>query len=553
MRAIIVGVIGLGIGIFFLEGLRPASIVVAQVKKDAPKGRKIAVLIGVNEYSNRPYENLKYAERDMERLKEVLEKAGFEIVMLLGSAKGPKEATQKNIHQVLINNAEKNQRFILRNVTENDTVLIALSGHGEQIPVKVGDKETEVPFFCPKNAETGNASTLISINSILEAIDQKKATSLVLVDACRKFAKPVEGKKSGASMDRAKVQSLRDGIGVMFACSDRQEAIESAKAGDGHGLFFFSVLEAMKSAQPNPKGQITWESLVPEIRSKVKDLTEKVGVAERDRQRPQYIGNFSRDPVLLLADGKTKTGIVDFEYVIDGKKIKGKCEVMELDLGGGVKMEVVKIKKGKFMSGSPKEEIDRKDDEQQQEVEIKEDFWIGRYEVTQAQYKAVMDSTPSSFKGDKLPVEQVSWNDATKFCEKLSELVKKKVTLPTEPQWEYCCRAGTKTPYHFGSALNGDLANCNGNVPYGTETLGRYLEKTTEVGSYPPNAWGLYDMHGNLKEWCLGWHRNDLKNRVLRGGSWSTNSRRCRAAERVQGMQTLRHNDNGFRVCIAAE
>ncbi len=530
-----------GLFVFFTNETR----VEAQAKKDA--GKKYAVLIGVNEYTKPGYEALKFAERDMTRLKEVLEAGGFTVIMLLGSEKGDNEATAENIRRVLLDK----DKSILKTVTQADTVVVALSGHGEQIPVKVDGKESESPFFCPKHAVSGDPDTQISINEVLDDLDKRGAGSnLVLVDACRKFAKPVEGKKSGASMDRAKVQSLRDGIGVMFACSDRQEAVESAKAGDGHGLFFYSVLEAIKTTKPNEQGQITWEQLVPQIRTKVSSLTETVGIAERDRQRPQYIGNFSRDPILLMA-AKEADKLVAFEYVIDGEKKKGKCEVMQLDLGGGVKMEFVKIKKGKFTMGSPLQESERMNDEEQKEIEIKEDFWIGRYEVTQAQYKAIIGENPSISKGDKLPVEAVSWNDATKFCEKISEKMKKKITLPSEAQWEYACRAGTMTPFHFGKVLNGDLANCNGDFPYGTDKKGKNLGKTTDVGSYPANPWGLFDMHGNVYEWCTDWHNSDQKRKVLRGGSKTHLPWNCRSAYRYQDEPSIRSDDLGFRVICA--
>ncbi len=552
MLRIILGVIGLSSGILLLEGLRPVPIVVAQVKKDAPKGRKIAVLVGVNQYTNRPYENLRYAERDMERLKEVLEWGGFEVVMLLGSAKGNDEATQKNINDLLFDKSEKNKRYLLRDVTENDTVLIALSGQGEQIQVKVGGKETEVPFFCPKNAETGNPSTLISINSILEALDQKKPTSLVLVDACRKFVKPVEGKKSGASMDRAKVQSLRDGIGVMFASSDRQETVESTNVGGGHGLFFYGVLEAIKSATPNKQGQIVWEQLVPQIRTKVSEASEYVGVAERDRQRPQYIGNFSKDIVICAATKET-IKMVDFEYVTEGKKLKSKCEVMEIDYGGGIKMEFVKIKKGKFMMGSPKEEKDRDENETQKEVEIKADFWMGRYEVTQAQYKAMMGENLSRFKGDKLPVEKVSFENAKQFCDKLNEKVNKKFSLPSEAQWEYACRAGTKTPFHFGTTMSSGLANYNDMFQSEPKKKNKTQVRTTDVGSFPANPWGLFDMHGNVIEWCTDWYDADKKQIVVRGGSWVHNPDYCRSAKRGYNFPLARVHDIGFRVCFPVD
>jgi formylglycine-generating enzyme required for sulfatase activity len=251
-----------------------------------------------------------------------------------------------------------------------------------------------------------------------------------------------------------------------------------------------------------------------------------------------------------------------------------------LDLGGGVKMEFVRIPKGKFTMGSPEGEKDRDDDEARHEVEITRDFYLGKYEVTQEQYKRVMGENPSYFAAggsgeDKVsgldtrrfPVENVSWENAVRFCDKLGEKDRqgRKFRLPSEAEWEYACRAGTTTPFHFGGALNGDKANCEGDFPYGTEEKGRYLKRTCRVGSYAANAFGLYDMHGNVGEWCQDWYgpyvglglRDPLRTekasengRVLRGGSWWNQPRDCRAAGRDKVAPSYSHGSLGFRVAF---
>ncbi|MDO4575234.1 MAG: formylglycine-generating enzyme family protein [Planctomycetia bacterium] len=164
---------------------------------------------------------------------------------------------------------------------------------------------------------------------------------------------------------------------------------------------------------------------------------------------------------------------------------------------------------GCFMMGSPSSELGRDDDETQHRVTLTKGFWMLETEVTQAMWESVMGDNPSYFKGSNLPVEKVSWDDCQKFCQKLRSQGLN-VQLPTEAQWEYACRAGTTTPFSFGSTLNGDKANCDGNYPYGASTEGTYLKKTAPVGSYSPNAWGLYDMHGNVYEWCADW-KGDIR------------------------------------------
>ena len=201
---------------------------------------------------------------------------------------------------------------------------------------------------------------------------------------------------------------------------------------------------------------------------------------------------------------------------------------LTLDLGGGVTMTMVLIRPGKFMMGSSDSEQGRWSEEARHEVTLSKPFYMGMTEVTQAQYEAVMGTNPSQFKGATNPVDSVSWNDATEFCKKLSEKTRQTVRLPTEAEWEYACRAGTQTPFSFG-----DDPSYLGAYAW----WGRNSAKTTHpVGQKKPNSWGLYDMHGNVEEWCADWWEECPKGpvtdpagpataigsgtRVLRGGSW---------------------------------
>ena len=204
---------------------------------------------------------------------------------------------------------------------------------------------------------------------------------------------------------------------------------------------------------------------------------------------------------------------------------------------------------GTFTMGSPEDEANRDNDETQHQVTLSHGFWMLETPVTQKMWEKVTGSNPSRFNGAKFPVECVSWDDCQQFVEELNDLNVApsgyRFSLPTEAQWEYACRAGTTTPFNFGSVLNGDKANCDGNFPYGTSAEGQYLEKTSEVGEYPANAWGLFDMHGNVWEWCSDWYGDypsgSVTNpvgaseglaRVLRGGGWLRNARHCRSAYR---------------------
>ncbi|MBC5798203.1 formylglycine-generating enzyme family protein, partial [Sphaerospermopsis sp. LEGE 00249] len=241
-------------------------------------------------------------------------------------------------------------------------------------------------------------------------------------------------------------------------------------------------------------------------------------------------------------------------------------------LGNGVTLEMVEIPGGTFLMGSPETEKDRASNEGPQRQVTVPSFFIGKYPLTQAQYQAIMGDNTSRFKGDgsttltnQRPVERVSWNDAVNFCQRLSQKTGKNYTLPSEAQWEYACRAGTTTPFYFGESITTDLVNHNGNYSYANAPEGEYRKRTTDVGSFPPNAFGLYDMHGNVKEWCLDDYVDNYNNapidssavtsqseyKMLRGGSWDLNPSYCRSAFRDNFSPDYSYNSLGFRLVVS--
>jgi uncharacterized protein (TIGR02996 family) len=227
-------------------------------------------------------------------------------------------------------------------------------------------------------------------------------------------------------------------------------------------------------------------------------------------------------------------------------------------LGVGVEMVFSFLPPGTFLMGSPHNELGRDDDDEtQHRVTLTKGYWLAIYPVTQAQWQAVMGNNPSMFKGDNLPVEMVSWDDCQDFVKKLGRKTGKRFLLPKEAQWEYACRAGTTTPFHFGETISTDHANYDGNHTYGQGKKGVYRQKTTLVGIFPANAWGLYDMHGNVWEWCEDWYEpyasEDDTVRVLRGGSWLNDPRLCRSACRVGEEPGHRLGYIGCRVLLCLD
>jgi formylglycine-generating enzyme required for sulfatase activity len=230
-------------------------------------------------------------------------------------------------------------------------------------------------------------------------------------------------------------------------------------------------------------------------------------------------------------------------------------------------LRMVLVPAGSFTMGSPPEEPGREAQETQHEVRISRPFYLGRYEVTQAQWQAVDGTRPSWFSGcADCPVERVSFHDVERFLAELDRRAGRPYRLPTEAEWEYACRAGTATPFATGANLTTDQANYDGEGPYPGHPAGRFRRRTTRVGSFPPNAWGLHDMHGNVWEWTADWHcpypagpatdplgRCSTEYRVIRGGSFFFDAASARCALRY----THRPQDSGFslgfRVAVDAE
>jgi formylglycine-generating enzyme required for sulfatase activity len=239
------------------------------------------------------------------------------------------------------------------------------------------------------------------------------------------------------------------------------------------------------------------------------------------------------------------------------------------EITNSIGMKLTLIPKGKFMMGSPKNEQGRYESEVEHDVDLTKDFFLGITEVTQAQYQKVMGLNPSYFQGDKVqgdssnhPVEQVAWEDAVLFCERLSDLAEEKKAgrvyrLPTESEWEYACRAGGKTAYN------------SGNSPSSLSDYAWFQEnsdgQTHDVGKKRPNAWGLYDMHGSVWEWCSDWYGTYPKGSVSnpvgpkegashvgRSGSWDDAARVCRSAVRRWSFPSGRDSINGFRVAMSS-
>lgn len=340
-----------------------------------------------------------------------------------------------------------------------------------------------------------------------------------------------------------------------------------------------------------------------QINNEISDNVNKAivrGMALQASERPQSVQEW-----LELLTATPKIEIFKFDLLsVDAvgrevKREKGQAQYFTEDLGNGISLEMVTIPDGKFMMGTKDKEIERllekfrseksisdrfRRERPQHEVTI-QSFLMSKYLITQAQWRRVaalpkvnwdLKDDPSKFKGDNRPVERVSWYDAVEFCDRLNRFVERRFSkytnkeyrLPSEAEWEYAARAGTTTPFHFGETITTELVNYDGSYTYASAPKGEFRQQTTEVGSFLPNGFGLYDMHGNVWEWCQDtWHDNyrkapsdgsawvDNNHRlhvVVRGGCWHCFPDYCRSAYRIDHL-SMDGNDNiGFRVVCAA-
>ena len=562
------------------------------------EARKLALLVGVDEYVNVP--SLKCCVNDMKALKKALMKIGFnerEIFIFTTGGALNDLPTKTKIEQKV---AE-----ILAAAQPDDIIFFAFSGHGA--------REGKTDYFCPPFAAPDNLEgTCVSITKVMDGLSQCPARfKWMVVDACRNDPNNTRDAKAFQV-----IPAPPQGVALFQSCDKGEKSYEEKRAG-GNGYFTKNLVAALSGeADTNHDGKLT----LFEVCTWTAEQTQaEVEQAEQKTQKPFLnlsVTNFTLTEDLnvpkarkLVEEARKAVEDENYERAVQKYdeaialcprypsirrerntaykmlKMSQNMRVVERPApapspdqtptgtpkAGDRKVETVNgvefafrwCPAGTFMMGSPTNEEGRYDDEEKQHsVTLTKGFWMMETEVTQKQWKAVMGNLPDcGFKGDDLPVERVSWNDCQEFCKKCKSLGMP-VQLPTEAQWEYACRAGSTTAYFWGNALSGDKANCDGNHPCGTTTKGKYLEKTTPVGSYEANAWGLYDMHGNVWEWCADYWNKEYPSgsvtdpvgpstgsyRVYRGGSWSSYARCCRSACRSCYGPGYRSYFLGFRV-----
>lgn len=571
--------------------------------------RNCAIVIGIDDYDSRlSFERLKYAQRDAEKMSNFLQQqAGFDMVCLCTKDSPMFDA---NYNSYSTNPSQTSLIVILEESFEeasfsvNDSLWFFFSGHG----IRHNDKDYLVPVDgYLKNPE----KTAIELNYVTERLIRSGAGQIVMVlDVCRKQL----GSKGVLNNFG---ESIPSGITTLFSCSPNESSWE---IGDPifHGTFTYALLESFRH-QVITNRLLTVSELQEYLREKVSELNSKynktpqrpvircddVAIAHetllpilrtQKEVRTQKEELESVSSTIALATPSEIKSIEQlkqalsypleaprietipkpetFEFrvmLVDsyGREIEQRQKIIQgyVEHLGSTNIEIAAIPAGKFTMGSS-ERGSRNSESPQHQVAIKS-FLMGRFPITKAQWREVaslppvhheLKKNPSRKGGMSHPVTQVSWLEATEFCNRLSQATGKNYRLPTEAEWEYACRAGTQSPFNCGFTITTELANYDGTYPYYSETKGINLGKTTQVGKFKfANNFGLYDTHGNVWEWCEDAWREDYNApsashlKVKRGGSWLNDAKSCRSASRQRSEVNDKMNNTGLRIVCSLD
>jgi formylglycine-generating enzyme required for sulfatase activity len=544
------------------------ALVPAQEPAATTQARRVALLVGIDKYDRRNFPDLRWAEHDVQEMGDELSRLGFDkIVIMKGSSQGELRPTTRD--------AIKTQLLkLLKDFQKTDVVLVMLCGHGQQLKVRAPDgSEREDGFFCPVGAVVNEPATMLSLSTLTdEWLAPWGGRNLVLVDACRDGVVDRDRGVRSRGIE-GRVVALPEDTAILFSCragqkSDERDALK-------HGVFAYSVLEAVRAEAAGRA--VTWGALVNHVQNRVAELNPA--------QEPIAAGAVPR---IVLGRGRTSPAV----------SITSSATGITLRL----------IPAGTFLMGSTDEDQDSEPDEKpQHEVRISA-FYLSVTEVTRGQFRRFVAATgykteaekdgkggwgwnedakdfeqnpkynwlnPGFEQTDEHPVVNVSWNDAVAFCDWLSRTEGQTYRLPTEAEWEYACRARTTTKYFSGDdpeslAVVGNVADETAKAKFPDWTWAIQARDgfvcTAPVGQFRPNAFGLYDLHGNVWEWCRDGYDPDYykqspgvdpqgpphaPDRVDRGGGWGSGPRFTRSADRSKSAPDDRDVYLGFRLARA--
>jgi formylglycine-generating enzyme required for sulfatase activity len=586
----------------------------------AQEPKKYAFVVGVSDYFSKTMEDLTVAEKDAKDVGDKLKSMGFEVTPCLGP-----EASQEKLRDSLNRFLAKLKKV---NTNDIVLIMFSGHGQELSTTVikPDGSKQTEqFPYFCAYDSigfddkkhllrdkteqQIEDEFHLVSLNRVLGNLDESSNSvyNLLVVDACR--SNPGKGKVSGISGARAE---LRSGMSAFFASRSGQKSYESEDERIQNGVFTHFLLEGLNGEAENKDGELTWGRLVDHVTNQVETKGPALAGDPSRKQTPELLNKTQGRIVLSIRKQPTAKPLVAPFSKSDATLAQSQwSELLRIPVNSRSPkgIDMVLIPPGKFTMGAPDtEKLSYNNNERPtHSVTISKPFLVSKYEVTQSDFEKIMGFNPSWFSpagsgkadlagqsSDKFPVEQVSWFDAVAFCNalstadgispyyRISNIAKhddgnsiqsatvlvnensKGYRLLTEAEWEYAARAGTTTPFHFGNVNDGSEANANGDNLYVTETKGPYLGRTTKVGSYSANSFGVHDFCGNVYEWCYDVYdggaysgrsqetdplvMSGSQRRVLRGGSWHTYYWSSRSAVRYGDTPDYRVSNVGFRI-----
>jgi formylglycine-generating enzyme required for sulfatase activity len=466
-------------------------------------------------------------------------------------------------------------------LNKSDVVLISFAGHGVQQQIAVGEGEdrrlVETPFLCVVDTLLSDTNTMINLNGILEELKIKSGSSnnLILIDACRN-----NPKQAARSLDGSTVKELPTKLSILFSSSSGQPSYESREL--RQGIFTHVLLEGLRGEAKNSRGEVNWAKLASHVLVEVPIRANALG--PESPQQPNFVGNLIQSPILATVSNTTPSTIpsapggapsrsnspsrlaglsapFSAEVAKRGQKDWANHLGVAVTDKNSIGLELILIPPGEFTMGSEDSDSDADVDEKPaHRVTLTQPFLMASTEVTQGQWKSVMGTEPWQGNdyvrvGADYPATFVSWADAVEFCQRLGQQEGRQYRLPTEAEWEYACRGGSRTQYSFGD----NRADLDGYGWFSANARDNYERYAHRVGQKRPNPFGLYDMHGNVWEWCSDWYGGYASGsqtnptgsesgelRVDRGGSWNYEPRRCRSAVRDGDSPTGR-DDLGFR------
>ncbi len=555
----------------------------ADESKSEPKQMR-AVLVGVGKYEAAGLPAVAFAHEDAKSLQQQLKKAGFDATLVGDESNNSVVSAVSILEQIKLQG---------EGLAEDGCLVVFLSGHGIQMSADKANKSGPETYFCLGDADFKRRESLLSISDVvrmMEACGAKR--KLLLLDIYRLNAAPVALKAK--LLIPPKPISLRPSNVVVFSsCQPPQTSLVDSKL--KHSLFTHHVIRYLRGdTMKTTDERLSLAGMEKYVREQTAQYAARLKAdnpqAKISSQTPVVLSEVSVPQDWDLGEPSSLVNSVGMKFVpIPAGEFTMGAPVYQAngpnnnplptDERGRFRGVGYYAAEGAFINGRPQLDYRPEGDrEYLHKVKITRPFYMGQFEVTQKEYALVMGDNPSKFqissrdsqvkarlKGvqdtEQFPVESVNWAKAVAFAKALSQREGRIYRLPTEAEWEYACRAGTKTIYHFGDSLNGTEANCNGSFPFANTNLdptvpwpakGPNLKRPTQVGSYPCNAFGLYDMHGNVMEWCADfwdsfyYARSPLEDppgpkkedpngqfaHVFRGGPWAFGAGTCRAAWR---------------------